>query len=84
MLRLARLTTRPLAATCIKCVISFEFSGRLSICYARHDNALAHGALSHVFAMHVALIRRHEFIKRGVPFRARIRLVDKDEIAVLA
>jgi hypothetical protein len=43
-----------------------------------------HGALSHVFAMHVALIRRREFIKRGVPLRALIRLVDKDEIAVLA
>jgi hypothetical protein len=52
--------------------------------YVRHDNALAHGALSHVFAMHVELIRRREFIKRGVPLRARIRLVDKDEIAVLA
>src|SRR4029077_18378401 len=38
--------------------------------------------LSHVFAANVELVGRREFVKRGIPFRARIWLVCEHELAL--
>ena len=48
----------------------------------RRADARRGGALSHVFAADVELVRRREVVERGIPLRTRIGFVGEDEIAV--
>ena len=50
--------------------------------YDRRTNTIARSPLGHVFTMHIKLIGRSEIVERGVPLRARVRLVCEHEIAL--
>ena len=50
--------------------------------YNWRADAIARGPLGHVFAVHVKLVGGREVVERGIPLRARVRLVCEHEIAL--